>query len=646
MGTRLNPVKEAERRKYLVRPPNMPSGVGNKLAHTTSKLKLRVGENLQSLTSRTKYGIAKENSRCSGATLGLEPRNFDDEAVRFEDAIGDENKTVWDVILLTEEEFYEDTSTERAVEQDAPRGLSTTAVLTSEPTLTAPNNGARPADRETVLPIHSAIFSAASSTFQGLDSTRITEDLAGLASRAPSAGSETSGINQGGTISWSKNVTDLLASVNDDSVNDNENPGSDDLAVVQRGERLRAVSFTACFRDLFILVEWLRLFALYTLENACLVPLKMYGKAIRSRLRARKSEQLRDYEQSSCQTDIECKKLARVHVLTATTSIDSSTFSSAEPISGSPIGLDFEENDEESTAAFVVEGGQVPVSSMAQFNAFLDNNAAYNPRGSLLHSVEPKVDGRDIYEKPVRADADSRKVSLAEDESIESLSPFAAFELPTVVSLDNESANSDDKASTAASSSALPMPPVLQDIQPIAAKATSRDDYTEYTTTEEDGREHKERILDDEAFASYENYGKSNKPGGQMISAIREVKNAPKSLLRSIGGLIRSNEDMRFASARSARKTTILLQDIFTNEMSAVCLARRGAPFRLLVTRDVDLTSRVRAKVTAEPLDDFSCNIVFARERGENTAKDIYVSFINEAHRRFLAHTTHGKPTF
>lgn len=182
-------------------------------------------------------------------------------------------------------------------------------------------------------------------------------------------------------------------------------------------------------------------------------------------------------------------------------------------------------------------------------------------------------------------------------------------------------------------------PPAL-----MPAKSAQRDDYDEYETTTDDGREHKEKILSDERSALHRKNSAASPTVAQVSDKLNHVKNAPKALLRSLGGLRRSAEDTRFASARSARKTAMLLTDILTNEMGAVCSTRRGT-FRLLATKDFDVTSRLSTKINIDPLDDYSCNVTFMRERGDKSGNDAFVSFVSDAHCRFVAHTTQGKPT-
>lgn len=178
----------------------------------------------------------------------------------------------------------------------------------------------------------------------------------------------------------------------------------------------------------------------------------------------------------------------------------------------------------------------------------------------------------------------------------------------------------------------------------IPAKSAQREDYDEYETTTDDGRGHKEKILNDERTELLRKNSAASPAVAQVGEKLSQMKNGPKALLRSLGGLRRPAEDTQFASARSARKTAILLTDILKNEMGAVCSNRRGAN-RLLVTKDFDVTSRLSAKINIDPLDEYSCNVTFLRDRGDKSGSDAFLSFVSDAHRRFVAHTTQGKPT-
>lgn len=213
---------------------------------------------------------------------------------------------------------------------------------------------------------------------------------------------------------------------------------------------------------------------------------------------------------------------------------------------------------------------------------------------------------------------------------------------------------------TSTPSTSISVWPQSVDQQPalnLEEMSAARDDYAESLTAEDDSGEQKEHMLNENYVVHQRSHAKikhvktsiSPKPltsVGHVSGKLRDVINAPMALLKSLGGRRRANEDTRFASARSGRKTMIVLTDILTTEMGAVCSVRRGRPFRLLATFDFNVTERLTAKINIEPLDEHSCNVVFSRGRGDKTASDVYISFVTDAHDRFIAHTTHGKPTF
>jgi hypothetical protein len=80
-----------------------------------------------------------------------------------------------------------------------------------------------------------------------------------------------------------------------------------------------------------------------------------------------------------------------------------------------------------------------------------------------------------------------------------------------------------------------------------SAGSLARDGYSECTTTQRDGRARHERKHFDEAVARHESRGKAAGGNGPVGDVLRDVKNAPKALLKSLGGLRRgAAEDTRF----------------------------------------------------------------------------------------------------
>lgn len=120
------------------------------------------------------------------------------------------------------------------------------------------------------------------------------------------------------------------------------------------------------------------------------------------------------------------------------------------------------------------------------------------------------------------------------------------------------------------------------------------------------------------------------------------IMKVPKAFFKSLGSLRLKTETERFASSRSAKKTTAIIKELLEDGMSMSCSERKGGAFRLLTWKDMTTSNRMRAKIDIEATDEFSSSVVLYRDKGDG---QLFSDFVMELHQLFRAKVSQGKPT-
>lgn len=755
-----DPYKDAKRKRYIVRPPTMPSGIGIKLAHSGSKLKEKVGTRLSRQDSSSKYNNAAEGTN-SERQAGCDA--IVDEPLQFEDATDDESAVAVSedenasiVSIVEGTDFYGDSPL--VVSEIIPRieieTQESSSPLSTQPIVQKKESVSRPAMSQGLESTESHETTGVSSRNESGNDEKARSGKVSLtadplaherdiaARVSASAGNSHNSDNVSGDstvdeshgnnlIRWSGSVTDLMQSLEE---NDRESENAArSRSIADRAEPI-ILKFASFVRSIFE-------FALFCV----MLPLRAYlrGVGIRARVWNQKGQITDNFSQSSGGHDVLAKKLAVPDPIVPENlapsriieencpadfkfppaaqigKVEDRASNVSSGIRASNVSTDIREGrdgkdhptqklsefsselkrglkktlskglltrkgsmsgqkkvtksvkDEEllvldssptsvhsePTCAFTEEEqSETPPSSKSAIELSNDGRREFGdflvcekPAEIIVESVENSENSQHVIETPLNPNvsagtrqmlnSESRNLNADENSNLYAEESYRTNDGIRNIECDISRRNVSESASLSDSTSIRNDPAAL-----IPARSAAREDYNEYFTTEDDGKGHKELILDAEFVALHRKNSAGVPSTAQVNDTLSHVKNAPKALLRSLGGLRRTGEDTRFASARSARKTALLLTDILTSEMGAVCSKRRGA-LRLLATKDFDVTSRISTKINIDPLDDYSCNVTFLRERGDKITSDAFLAFVNDAHRRFNSHTTQGKPT-
>ncbi|PXF46367.1 hypothetical protein BWQ96_03866 [Gracilariopsis chorda] len=110
---------------------------------------------------------------------------------------------------------------------------------------------------------------------------------------------------------------------------------------------------------------------------------------------------------------------------------------------------------------------------------------------------------------------------------------------------------------------------------------------------------------------------------------IGDVKAMTDSLFR-VFAKNKPEPDTRFTSPRSAHKTMALIADLMVKEFNCMVAVRRNGALKLRCEKHYSLNRMLRARVTFQELDIFSCNVVIARSRADNFTVPTadYVNFV------------------
>lgn len=124
------------------------------------------------------------------------------------------------------------------------------------------------------------------------------------------------------------------------------------------------------------------------------------------------------------------------------------------------------------------------------------------------------------------------------------------------------------------------------------------------------------------------------------------MKKMPKAIMKSLKSM--QNKDVgksNFSSTRSAKKTLWIISDVCTNDLRLKCSEKKGGALRLVVSKELSSSSRIRAKIDIEPTDDYSSNVIFTRDKGDKSTEPQFSALVNEVQQLYLAKICQGKPT-
>lgn len=124
-------------------------------------------------------------------------------------------------------------------------------------------------------------------------------------------------------------------------------------------------------------------------------------------------------------------------------------------------------------------------------------------------------------------------------------------------------------------------------------------------------------------------------------AVMSEVKAMTDSLFR-VFAKNKPEPDTRFTSPRSAHKTMTLIADLMIREFNCQVAVRRNGDLKLRCEKHYSLNRMLRARVTFQELDIFSCNVVIARSRADNFTVPTadYVNFVAGLQKALLDNIT------